>query len=98
MRFIQLLPALLCLSLSASAQKKADTLFFEDFKGTSLNRAVWNVEVNNHTYNNEQEAYADSAAILIVKHGLLTIKPAYHPGFSNNREKPNDFISGRINT
>jgi beta-glucanase (GH16 family) len=98
MKFLPLLLLLLCLSLGTSAQKKIDTLFFEDFKGTALNRSVWNVEVNNHTDNNEQEAYADSATILVVKDGLLTIKPAYHPGFSNNRQKPNDFISGRINT
>jgi beta-glucanase (GH16 family) len=89
---------LCCFSLVTSAQQRPDTLFFENFNGKSLNRTKWNVEVNNHTDNNEQEAYIDSTGVLIIANNLLTIKPGYQPGYSNNRQKPNDFISGRINT
>ncbi|MCC8425374.1 family 16 glycosylhydrolase [Mucilaginibacter sp. UR6-11] len=98
MKFFCLLLLLLCFGVAASAQKKPDTLFFEDFNGNDLNRSVWNIEINNHADNNEQEAYVDSAAVLIVADGRLTIQPGYHPGFSSNRQKSNDFISGRINT
>ena len=89
---------LLCFSISAWAQHKTDTLFFENFNGNLLDRTRWNVELNNHTDNNEQEAYIDSTGVLILANNLLTIKPQYHPGYSMNRQKPNDFISGRINT
>ncbi len=97
MKFISPLLLMLCCAMTASAQK-ADTLFFEDFNGTALNRSVWNVEVNNKADNNEQQAYADSSSIIIVNKGQLTVKPVYHPGFSQNRVKMNDFVSGRINT
>jgi beta-glucanase (GH16 family) len=89
---------LLFCALAVSAQKKTDTLFFENFSGKALNRSVWNVEVNNRADNNEQQAYADSAGIIIIDKGQLTVKPIYHPGFSQNRVKMNDFVSGRINT
>ncbi|MES2427746.1 MAG: glycoside hydrolase family 16 protein [Bacteroidota bacterium] len=87
-----------CFSFTALSQQKADTLFFENFNGSSLNRTKWNVEINNHTDNNEQEAYVDSVGVLSVKNGLLTIIPLYKPGYNMNRQKTNDFISGRINT
>jgi beta-glucanase (GH16 family) len=84
-------------AIMASAQKK-DTLFYESFSGNALNRKIWNVEVNNKADNNEQQAYADSAGIIIIDEGLLTVKPVYHPSYSKNRVKMNDFVSGRINT
>ena len=98
MKVASIILLIFCLSLTASAQQKADTLFFEGFTGTTLNRTVWNIEVNPHTDNNEQEAYIDSTGVLSVKNGLLTIMPLYRPGYNMNRQKPNDFISGRINT
>jgi beta-glucanase (GH16 family) len=98
MKHIRLILVLSLFSMAASAQKKADTLFFENFNGKALNRSVWNVEVNNRADNNEQQAYADSADIIIIDKSQLTIKPVYHPGFSQNRVKMNDFVSGRINT
>ncbi|MFD2148055.1 glycoside hydrolase family 16 protein [Mucilaginibacter antarcticus] len=97
MKFLSTLFVMLCCAMSSSAQK-ADTLFFESFSGNKLNRAVWNVEVNNRADNNEQQAYADTASIIIIDEGQLTVKPIYHPGFSQNRVKLNDFVSGRINT
>ena len=98
MKFIAPLLLLLCCAFASSAQKKADTLFFENFNGKTLDRSVWNVEVNNKADNNEQQAYADSARIIIIDNGQLTVKPIYHPGYSQNRVKMNDFVSGRINT
>lgn len=95
---ITLLFGILCFALTASAQHKTDTLFFENFNGNLLDRKTWNVELNNHTDNNEQEAYIDSPLVLSVKQGMLNITPQYHPGYSMNRQKPNDFISCRINT
>lgn len=95
-------PAALMLLLFGFVQtvsaQKTDTLFYESFSGNALNRAVWNVEVNDRADNNEQQAYADSAGIIVIDKGLLTIKPVYHPGYSQNRAKMNDFVSGRINT
>lgn len=83
--------------MTSSAQK-ADTLFFENFSGNKLNRGVWNVEVTNRPSNNEQQAYADSVGTIIIDNGLLTIKPKYQAAFSQNRDRPNDFVSARINT
>ncbi len=97
MKSAALMLLLFCFVQTVSAQK-IDTLFYESFSGNTLNRAVWNVEVNNRADNNEQQAYADSAGIIVIDKGLLTIKPVYHPGYSQNRVKMNDFISGRINT
>lgn len=80
------------------AQQKPDTLFFESFDGTSLDRTKWNVEVNGRTDNNEQQAYIDSIGVLSIKNGLLNITPFYRPGFSINNQRKYDFVSGRINT
>jgi beta-glucanase (GH16 family) len=98
MKFLKLLLFILFITLSASAQQKTDTLFFENFNGTTINRAKWNVEVTGRTVNNEQQAYVDSANVLAVAKGMLTIKPVYHPGYTSTMQKQYDFISGRINT
>jgi beta-glucanase (GH16 family) len=87
-----------CLALSASAQQKTDTLFFENFNGTSVNKTKWNAEVTGRTVNNEQQAYIDSSNVLNVANSLLTIKPVYHPGYTSTLQKQYDFLSGRINT
>jgi beta-glucanase (GH16 family) len=97
MKFIFTFLLFVCCAMVSSAQKQ-DTLFFESFNGNTLNRSVWNVEVTNTAYNNEQQAYVDSAGIIIIDKGQLTVKPAYHKGYNKNRETMNDFVSGRINT
>lgn len=98
MKLSSVITLLTCLALSASAQRKTDTLFFENFNGNAVNKTKWNVEVTGRTVNNEQQAYVDSATILKVANGLLTIKPVYHPGYTSTQQKQYDFLSGRINT
>ena len=101
MKYICLYSLFVCLSLTAFAQRKPDTLFYESFNGTTLNRAIWNVEitgVTGRTVNNEQQAYVDSAATLILTNGLLDIRPIYQQGFTIQGGRKYDFISGRINT
>ncbi|MDB4926371.1 glycoside hydrolase family 16 protein [Mucilaginibacter sp.] len=98
MKLLNLLFLLLGISQTSFAQQKPDTLFFENFNGTTLNRDKWNVEVTGRTVNNEQQAYVDSATILKVSNGMLAIKPVYHPGYTSNMQKQYDFLSGRVNT
>jgi len=101
MKYLCAFVLLLGLSLSVLAQRQPDTLFYESFNTPTLNRAKWNVEVtgvNAHTVNNEQQAYVDSAATLILANGLLDIRPIYQQGFTIQGGKKYDFISGRINT
>jgi len=91
----------------AQQKQKVDTLFFEDFNSSSLDRSKWNVEVTGQTVNDEQQAYVDSASVLYMVHGkdaegtsngALVIKAVYHPGYTSKEQKKYDFISGRINT
>ena len=88
-------------------KQKVDTLFFEDFNSSSLDRGKWNVEVTGQTVNDEQQAYVDSSSVLYIVHGkdaagaangALVIKAVYHPGYISKEQKKYDFISGRINT
>ncbi len=91
-----------------SAQKtKSDTLFFDDFSQSSLDRTKWNVVGTDFHVNNEQQAYFDTTAtIYIVKgeeaqgarNGALVLQAHYSPGFTTFNGKNFDFISGRINT
>src|SRR3569833_3886495 len=76
-------------SAACFAQAKHDTVFFDDFNGTKLDRTKWNVEVTGHTNNVEQQAYVDSSSELYfvrgmaaqgAKNGALVIKAVYHPG------------------
>jgi beta-glucanase (GH16 family) len=98
MKNLLTIACLLFLPVVVFARQKTDTLFYENFSGTSLNHNVWNVEVTGNTVNNEQEAYVDSASTLSVADGMLMIKPLYHPGYVSDRQKKYDFLSGRINT
>jgi beta-glucanase (GH16 family) len=100
MKYVCQIISFICLSLTAFGQH-ADTLFYESFNSPTLNRAKWNVEatgVNAHTVNNEQQAYVDSAATLVMANGLLHIRPIYQQGFATKGGTKYDFISGRINT
>jgi len=89
------------------SQPKTDTVFFEDFNENTLDITKWNVEITGNTVNNEQQAYVDSLATLyLVKgnaaegasNGALVIKAIYKPGYTSNRNKKYDFLSGRINS
>jgi beta-glucanase (GH16 family) len=102
--FLTFLMATLCI---AQQKAKSDTVFFDDFNGTSLDRSKWNVEITGNTVNEEQQAYVDSSSVLYMVHGkdaegavkgALVIKPIYHPGYTSKEQKKYDFISGRINT
>jgi beta-glucanase (GH16 family) len=80
------------------AQQKTDTLFYENFNSSTLNRNKWNVEVTGRTVNNEQQAYVDSADVLTLVNGNLMIKPIFAPGYTSRQQRKYDFLSGRINT
>ncbi len=86
---------------------KTDTVFFEDFNEKKIDRSKWNVEVSGRTYNNEQQAYLDSSAVLYfvkgkqaegARHGALVIQAIYDPGYTSKEKNKYDFISARINT
>jgi beta-glucanase (GH16 family) len=106
--FLLTIPTLFAgLSCMAQQKTKPDTVFFEDFNSSSLDRGKWNVEVTGETVNDEQQAYVDSSSVLYMvkgkeaegaKNGALVIKPTYHPGYISKEQKKYDFISGRINT
>lgn len=98
MKFSYLFLLLLCLSSAVLAQHKTDTLFYESFNGSALDRSKWNVEVSGRTVNNEQQAYVDSSNVLSQVNGSLVIKPVYYHGYTSNMQKEYDFLSGRINT
>jgi beta-glucanase (GH16 family) len=89
------------LLLVPRVETRARTLFADEFNGTALDRAKWNVIVTGsgwRTVNNEQEAYIDSPDVLRVHGGVLTIHPVFQPGFRTPDGKSADFVSGRIDT
>lgn len=43
------------------------TIFADEFSGSELDRAHWNVIVTGRTVNNEQPAYVDSTDVLSVR-------------------------------
>ena len=84
----------------------SDTVFFDDFAGSALDRARWNVEVT-APFNNEQQAYVDSPDVLRLApgsevagatNGALVIRALRRPGTVTADGKRFDFVSGRINT
>jgi beta-glucanase (GH16 family) len=84
-----------------TVQTRARTLFADEFSGSTLDRAKWNVIVTGggwRTVNNEQQAYVDSTDVLEVRGGVLTIHPRFRAGFSTADGKTFDFVSGRIDT
>jgi beta-glucanase (GH16 family) len=74
------------------------TIFADEFNGTALDRAHWNVIVTGRTVNNEQQAYIDSSEVLSVTGGALVIRPRFRPGFTSPEGRSYDFVSGRIDT
>jgi beta-glucanase (GH16 family) len=80
-------------------------VFFDDFSGTDVNRAHWNVIVTGRVVNNEQQAYVDSADTIRIVHGAeadgaengaLAIRPQFRSGFMSPEGRSFDFISGRL--
>jgi beta-glucanase (GH16 family) len=84
-----------------------DLVFFDDFSGPALDRSKWNVEVRSATYNDELQAYVDTAAVIRIatgreaegaSNGALVIEARYAPGVATDRGRRLDFVSGRIDT
>ena len=88
--------ALLGLTLPLREQPPVRTIFAEEFSGSEINRAHWNVIVTGRTVNNEQQAYVDSTDVLSVTDGALVIRPRFRQGFKTPEGRSFDFISGRI--
>jgi beta-glucanase (GH16 family) len=86
------------LTLPPAGQPAERTIFADEFSGSELNRAHWNVIVTGRTVNNEQQAYVDSPDVLSVQDGALVIRPRYRKGFTTPEGRSFDFISGRIDT
>ena len=85
----------------------ARTIFFDDFDGKSLDRTKWNVEVRGAAYNDEQQAYVDSAPTVFIAHGkaaqgaskgALVIRPLYAPGYVSADGNRHDFVSGHLDS
>lgn len=83
------------------------TLFFDDFTGPALDRSRWNVEVSGDVYNNEQQAYIDSADVVRLlpegtaegaAHGALAIQARRRSGFTTPQGRKFEFVSARLNT
>ena len=89
---------LLALAVRLPAQPAAKVLFADEFSGSALDRAHWNVIVTGRTVNNEQQAYVDSPDVLTVADGALVIRPRYRQGFKTPEGRSFDFISGRIDS
>jgi len=92
--------ALLLLALAAPRPFALPSriIFAEEFSGSALDRAKWNVIVTGRTVNNEQQAYVDSNEVLTVRDGHLEIRPVFKPGFKTPEGRTFDFVSGRIDT
>ena len=83
------------------------TIFFDDFAGKTLDTTKWNVEITGMHFNNELQAYVDSAATISIvnaaaadgaENGALMLQPKFTPGYVTKDGQKFDFISGRINT
>jgi hypothetical protein len=82
-------------------------LFYDDFSGGELDRGRWNVRVTGNIYNDEQQAYVDSAETLYLlteeeapgaTGGALAFHPRFRPGTLGTEGQRFDFISARIDT
>lgn len=85
----------------------ARLLFFDDFGAGELDRSKWNVRITGPVYNDEQQAYVDSAETLYFVSeqeapGATGSALAFHPRYRSGTVSPEgerfDFISGRIDT
>lgn len=89
---------ILILQLQLGAQSNKKVLFFDDFSSASLDRSKWNVIITGDHFNDELQAYVDSASTLFVENGCLVFRPQYSPGFITKDGKRFDFTSARITT
>ena len=89
------------------AANNKQTVFFDDFAGKALDTTKWNVEITGMHFNNELQAYVDSAATISIvnaaaaegaENGALMLQPKFTPGYITKDGQKFDFISGRINT
>jgi len=71
-------------------------VFADEFNGSDLDRAKWNVIVTGRTVNNEQQAYVDSKDTIFFEDGALVIQPRFREGFTTPEGRKFDFISGRL--
>ncbi|NUQ93494.1 MAG: glycoside hydrolase family 16 protein [Gemmatimonadaceae bacterium] len=101
--------ALACVPRAALPPVPAGTrvLFADDFDAPALDRSKWNVEVRGAAYNDEQQAYVDSAPTVYVTHGaeaagasggVLVIAPRWAPGYVSADGHRHDFVSGHLDT
>lgn len=97
-RIIISLFCVLILQLQLVAQSNKKVLFFDDFTSASLDRSKWNVIITGDHFNDELQAYIDSASTLFVENGCLVFRPQYSPGFITKDGKRFDFTSARITT
>ena len=88
----------LILQLQLGAQSNKKVLFFDDFSSATLDRSKWNVIITGDHFNDELQAYIDSASTLFVENGCLVFRPQYSPGFITKDGKRFDFTSARITT
>lgn len=88
----------LILQLQLDAQLNKKVLFFDDFTNANLDRSKWNVIITGDHFNDELQAYIDSASTLFVENGCLVFRPQYSPGFITKDGKRFDFTSARITT
>jgi beta-glucanase (GH16 family) len=88
----------LILQLQLDAQSNKKVLFFDDFTSANLDRSKWNVIITGDHFNDELQAYIDSASTLFVENGCLVFHPQYSPGFITKDGKRFDFTSARITT
>lgn len=90
---------------TSQQRREPETVFFDDFTSSGLDRSQWNVELTGPVYNEEQQAYIDSAETVYTEsgqaegaNGALVIHPRYSPGFVTPQGNTFDFTSGRITT
>jgi beta-glucanase (GH16 family) len=81
-----------------NAQKPRKVIFYDDFSKPSIDRTKWNVVVTGDHFNDELQAYIDSASTLYIDKGNLVLRPQFSPGFMTTDGKQFDFTSARINT
>jgi beta-glucanase (GH16 family) len=104
MKFVNRLKIGFCFLLITSfglvlnAQKPRKVIFYDDFSKPSIDRTKWNVVVTGDHFNDELQAYIDSASTLYIDKGNLVLRPQFSPGFMTKDGKQFDFTSARINT
>jgi beta-glucanase (GH16 family) len=89
------------------AVTESKTIFFDDFSKSKLDTSKWNAEITGMHFNNELQAYVDSANTISfvngaaaegAENGALVIQPKFTPGFVTRDGQKFDFISARLNT